>query len=549
MSAVMKPGAATAQAPIDFREHLDNLRAHGLLHEIDAPISKETEAHPLVRLQFRGLSEEQRKGFLFSHVTGAGGQRFDTRLAIGCLAGSRRIFEIGLGLGDDENLLERVARAIQNPLDPEAVEQAPCQEEVHVGAGLTEHGGLGEFPIPISTPGYDNGPYTTFSHWVTKDPETGIYNIGNYRGQVKAPDRIGCFTYPPQHLGLHWLKARRLGVPLEAALVIGVPPYVSYAANTKLPFEADEIKVAGALSGRPLPVVQCKTVDLQVPAHAEIVIEGRISTEQLEPEAPFGETHGFMSQPVNAYFMEVTAITHRRNPIWCSILSQFPPSESTRLRSISMESTFYKHLKYDCNLSGIVDVHFPQQTSAYYTCVIKMKRATKADPWLALNAAAGYDPFVKMFIVTDEDVDVRDAEMLLWAVATRAMPHRDMRIVDGRMSAMDFSAIQAEEAEGFKYMEPNGSSALLVNACRPWAYPPLALPTREHMENAIQRWQELGLPELDLKAPWHGYELGFWDARCAEEAQLAVEGRHYEIGERAARNRVPVTDENSNSVK
>jgi 4-hydroxy-3-polyprenylbenzoate decarboxylase len=523
---------------VDFRRHLDNLRAAGLLHEIDAPISKEFEAHPLVRLQFRGLKEEQRKGFLFSNVHDAQGKRCDTRLAIGCLASSRRIFEIGLGLGESDNLLEVVAKAIANPLKPDLLDRGPCQEEVHIGAGLTEHGGLGEFPIPISTPGFDNGPYTTFSHWVTRDPETGIYNIGNYRGQVKAPDRIGCFTFPPQHLGIHWVKCRRLGVPLEAALVIGAPPYVSYAANTKLPYESDEIEVAGALSGKPLPVVKCKTVDLHVPAYAEIVIEGRISTEELEPEAPFGETHGFMSQPVNAYFMEVTAITHRRDPIWCSILSQFPPSESTRLRSISFESTFYKHLKYDCNIAGVQDVHFPENTSAYYMCIIRMKPITKADPWSALHAAAGYDPFIKVFIVTDEDVDIRDQEMVNWAIATRCMPHRDVRIIDGRMSAMDFSAIRTEEAEGFKYMEPNGSSAMLINACRPWPYPPTALPKKEFMENALRRWRELGLPQLELKHPWYGYNLGFWSEQCSREAQMAVEGRHYEIGEQARLRRV-----------
>ena len=548
MSAVLKSTLRSSDVPIDFREHIQNLRARDLLWEIDAPITIETEAHPLVRLQFRGLKEDQRRGFLLKNVRSADGRSFGGDLAIGCLAASRKIFETGLGMQPGDNLLELVAQALRNPLPPEVVTHAPCQEEVHIGATLTEHGGLGEFPIPISTPGYDNGPYTTFSHWVTKDPETGIYNIGNYRGQVKAPDRIGCFTYPPQHLGLHWVKCKRMGIPLEAALVIGVPPYVSYAANAKIPYESDELEIAGALSGRPLPVVQAKTVDLLVPAYAEIVIEGRISTMELEPEAPFGETHGFMSQPVMSYFMEVTAITHRKKPTWCSILSQFPPSESTRLRSISFEASFFKHLKYDCNLAGVLDVHFPQQTSAYYTCFIKIRRNTKADPWQALYAAAAYDPFIKMFVVTDEDVDIRDPEMMLWATATRAMPHRDMRIIDGRMSAMDFSAIQAEEAEGFKYMEPNGSSAILINACRPWAYPPVALPKKEYMENAIQRWQELGLPALELKKPWHGYDLGFWSEQCETEAQMAVEGRHYEIGEAAKLRRVKATDDNTGGV-
>jgi 4-hydroxy-3-polyprenylbenzoate decarboxylase len=526
------------KVPIDFREHLDNLRREGLLVEVDTPINKDMEAHPLVRLQFRGLPEEQRKGFLFTQVVGSRGEKYATPLAIGCLAASRRIYSIGLGL-DGLELLERMSDAIKNPLPPKLVKDGPCQEEAYVGDKLLEKGGLAEFPIPISTPGYDVGPYTTFSHWVTKDPDTGVYNIGNYRGQVKAPDRIGCFTAPPQHLGIHWTKCRDKGIPLEAALVIGVPPYVSFAANNKIPYESDEMEVAGAMSGSPLPVVKAKTVDLVVPAYAEIVIEGKISTTELEPEAPFGETHGFMSQPVNAYFMDVTAITHRKDPIWCSILSQFPPSESTKLRQISFESAFYKHLKYDCNISGIVDVAFHESCSSYYMVVIKLKPMTPAEPWTALHATMAYDAMIKVIIVVDEDVDARDAEMVDWAIATRCMPHRDIRIVDGRMSAMDFAAIHPTEAEGVKYMEPYGSSCVLINACRPWPYPPIALPKKEYMEHALRRWKDLGLPELKLKYPWYGYSLGFWSDQCEQQAQRAVQGRSFETGEWAKKNRVP----------
>ena len=235
MATVVDIGTGGRRTPADFREHLETLRARGLLHEIDAPVIKETEAHPLVRLQFRGLDEAQRKGFLFTNVTDVDGQRHDGSLAIGCLAASRDIFNAGMGVREGDDFFQIAANAIDHPLKPELVTEAVCQEEVHMGDTLTEHGGLGEFPIPISTPGYDNGPYTTFSHWVTKDPDTGVYNIGNYRGQVKAPDRIGCFTFPPQHLGLHWVKCREKGIPLEAALVIGVPPVVSYAAIAKLP--------------------------------------------------------------------------------------------------------------------------------------------------------------------------------------------------------------------------------------------------------------------------------------------------------------------------
>ena len=131
------------------------------------------------------------------------------------------------------------------------------------------------FPVPISTPGFDNGPYTTCSHWITADLDTGIQNIGNYRGEIKAGKRVGVF---PSGLGqdiyLHWQKAVQKGVHLPAALVIGAPPIVSYVSVQKIPYGVDEMGVAGGLAGEPIPMVKCKTHDIMVPADAEIVIEG-----------------------------------------------------------------------------------------------------------------------------------------------------------------------------------------------------------------------------------------------------------------------------------
>ena len=138
-----------------------------------------------------------------------------------------------------------------------------------------EGNGLDRFPVPISTPGFDNGPYTTCSHWITADLDTGIQNIGNYRGEIKARRRVGVF---PSGLGqdvyLHWKKAQEKGVHLPAALVVGAPPIVSYVSVQKIPYGVDEMGVAGGLAGEPIPMVKCKTIDIMVPADAEIVIEG-----------------------------------------------------------------------------------------------------------------------------------------------------------------------------------------------------------------------------------------------------------------------------------
>ena len=143
----------------------------------------------------------------------------------------------------------------------------------------------------------------------------------------------------------HWLKYKARGEPMPCAVVVGCPPAVSYAAVQKMPERLDEVAVAGALVGCPINVVRAKTVDLLVPAEAEIVIEGYINTELLEPEAPFGESHGYVNlQEYNA-FMDVTAITRRRHPIMTSFISQVTPSESSVIRRVAMEPVFLHHLQ------------------------------------------------------------------------------------------------------------------------------------------------------------------------------------------------------------
>ncbi len=192
-----------------------------------------------------------------------------------------------------------------HPIAPRIVANAPCQEIVISGKALDKKGNaLDGIPVPISTPGWDVSPYTTLSQYITKDPDTGLQNMGIYRGQVKAPRRLGMNPSLELRPGIygHWEKARARGTKLEAAVVLGAPPCVAFTAAQKLPESMEELHVAGGLAGAPINVVKAKTVDLLVPAEAEIVIEGLIETEWLEPEAPFGESHGHVNlQEYNAY--------------------------------------------------------------------------------------------------------------------------------------------------------------------------------------------------------------------------------------------------------
>ena len=294
----------------DVREHLKALEERGKLVRVKQRINKDTELMPLVRWQFRGLEESQRKAFLFQNVIDVKGKSYSMPVTVGTLAASTEIYSIGLKCKPDE-IHERWTRAQSHPIAPVQVERGPVQEVIWKGDDLLNGHGLDMLPVPISTPGFDNGPYLTSANWVTKDPDTGIFNIGNYRSQIKAPNRNGGL-FLGQHMGEHWRRCKAKGIPLEAAIVIGVVPAVAYAATSKLPYDFDEYRLAGGFAGEPIEVVRCQTVDLHVPATAEIVIEGKISTEWIEPEGPFGEYPGYMGHRGVAPFMDVTCITHRR---------------------------------------------------------------------------------------------------------------------------------------------------------------------------------------------------------------------------------------------
>src|SRR5919109_200766 len=376
----------------DIRELIAGLERANLLVKIDREINKDTQLHPLVRLQFRGLPEAERKAFLFTHVTDVSGRRYDIPVVIACLAGSRQIYGVGLQC-DPDKISQRWTEARNHPIEPVLVDSAPVQEVVQLGADLDKPGhGLEIFPIPISTPGFDAAPYTSASHFITHDPETGVPNVGNYRGMVKARTRLGMNAGGQQHISQHWRKWQKLGKPMPAAVVIGAPPSVSYASVVKIPYGVDEYAVAGGLAGEPVPVVKAKTLDLVVPANAEIVIEGFINTELMEPEAPFGEFTGYMDPQQLNPFMEITCITHRKKPVFVAMLSQFPPSESSKIRGIGAEGNVLSYLR-SRGFENVRDVAFHESTGSWGLCCVQISTATSGSNPLSFNPLIG-QPFL-----------------------------------------------------------------------------------------------------------------------------------------------------------
>jgi 4-hydroxy-3-polyprenylbenzoate decarboxylase len=300
--------------------------------------------------------------------------------------------------------------------------------------------------------------------------------------------------------------------------------------------DVDELAVAGGLAGEPVPLVRCQTVDLEVPAEAEIVIEGRIRTDVVEEEGPFGEFTGFMARREYTYFLEVTAITHRREPIYHLFLSQFPPSESSKIRQVAMENTIRRYLSADQGLGGILDVAVHESASSQNLTVIQVNRAAGADPSAILQVMAQPDARSgKMIVVVDEDIDPHDAESVLWAMAWRMQPHRDLTIRPVPPHEMDYSV--APPAEHVGTAEGQAASLLLIDATRKWPYPPQSLPAQEYMEDALRLWKRAELPELRLREPWYGRPEGVWTAADREEAARAVQGDYTSTGERVARER------------
>src|ERR1700719_3104607 len=189
--AAQAPKAPDTRPRLDLQEHLADLEAKGLLVRIDHPVDKDSELHPLVRLQFiGGIPEAQRRAFLFTNVVDATGRRYDIPVVVGAIAASAEIYSLGMRRPVGEIGAAWLA-AIANPIPPVRVAAPPCQQMVITGAALrAANGGMKLFPVPISTPGFDSAPYLTATLCITKDPVTGIQNIGTYRAALKATDRL-----------------------------------------------------------------------------------------------------------------------------------------------------------------------------------------------------------------------------------------------------------------------------------------------------------------------------------------------------------------------
>ena len=421
---------------------ITKLRATGELHEITEEVSSDLE---ITEITDR-VTKERGPALLFTNVRGS---RFpvltnqygsDRRLALAF--GVDDIDEVGAriealfqlaqparGIGEKLKVLGKL-KNLATSVPPKYVKKAPVQEVVHLGADVD----LDELPILTCWP-EDGGRYVTLPLVFTKDPKTGMRNCGMYR--VQQYDRNTC--------GMHWQIHKDAAddwrnMPasgrLEVAVVIGSDPIVTYAASSPLPKDIDEMLFAGFARGRSVEMVQCRTVDLQVPAHAEFVLEGYIQQGELRTEGPFGDHTGYYSLADEYPVFHVTAVTHRANAVYAATVVGVPDHEDKWMGKAT-ERIFLPLLQMVQH--EVVDYSLPSEGVFHGCCIVAIRKRFPAHAKKAMHAIWGTAllSLTKTVIVVDEDVDVQDYAAVAARVRETWDPFRDSLFTEGPIDVLD----------------------------------------------------------------------------------------------------------------
>jgi 2,5-furandicarboxylate decarboxylase 1 len=316
------------------------------------------------------------------------------------------------------DMLTRFQEAALEPVPCRETTAAPAQEVVHRQVDL-----LKQLPLPTHNE-HDGGPYISAGLMITRNPRTGKQNVTIHRCQVNGPDRLGVLLLP-RHTHAFFEMAEEAGQPLDAAIVVGIDPLTLLASQAIVPLDQDELEIAGALQGRPLPVVKCLNSEIRVPAEAEIVIEGRFLPNVRELEGPFGEFPQYYGPRAKRHVMEVTAVTHRKDAIFHTIVGG--GLEHLLLGAIPKEATLLAHLKR--NFPNVLDVHLSPGGVMRYHLFVKIKKRQEGEAKNVMMGAFAGSFDLKQVVVVDEDVDIHNPTEVEWAVATRFQADRDLLVV------------------------------------------------------------------------------------------------------------------------
>ena len=382
--------------PADLRTFLDLLEDRGRLRRLSRPVDPATELAALMI-----DADRRRQAVLFEEVVGS------NLPCVANIVGGRELLALGLGI-EPENAVRYFLDTLDERVPPVTVTEGPVQEVVNLGDDID----LTQLPL-VTHSEKDAGPYITAGLVMAKDPETGIRNVSFNRMMLRKQDEVGIRMMPPQHLGQLYERANERGQPLQVAVALGNHPIDLVAAATSIPFGEDEFAFAGALRGEPLEMVRCKTVDLEVPAHAEIVIEGEVLPGVAEPEGPYGDFMQFYVPVMDNRVFRITAITHRHDPIYQTMHAGV--LEDTTLLAISREAQLLEALE-----SAGGDVREVSLLPTILAGAISIRKQFEGEPKLLLSAAFGRYRWLKFCVIVDDDVDVLDINDVWWAIATRA---------------------------------------------------------------------------------------------------------------------------------
>src|SRR5882724_531894 len=322
IKATAATGANAPRPVTTLRDWLDHLAARDRLAVIKPGASLQFELAAIAK-RFDGV-----KATLFPNPGG------HAMPVISGLVSDRGWIAEAMGVEPDE-VLARFQDAALNPLPWQEIRNAPAQEVVHRDVDLANL-----LPLPTHNE-HDNGAYITAGLLIARNPATGIQNVSIHRLQLSGPNRPGALLLP-RHTHMFYEAAERAGQPLDVAIVVGVDPLTLLASQAIAPLDFDELTIAGALHGAPLPVVKCLSSELRVPAEAEIVIEGRLLPRVREPEGPFGEFPQYYGERAERHVIEIGAVTHRRDAMFHTIVGG--GLEHLLLGAIPREATLLAHL-------------------------------------------------------------------------------------------------------------------------------------------------------------------------------------------------------------
>ncbi|MFQ5684013.1 MAG: UbiD family decarboxylase [Candidatus Binatia bacterium] len=457
---------------IDLRSFIRRLEEEGELKRVKAPVELKYEIGAIC---FKELQQgiNNNKALLFEQVRGS-----FMPLATNLLASPKR-YLMALDLASRQEWHRFWVEKTSHPVTPILVETAPCQEVTMAQVNLSE------FPIPLWNE-KDGGHYITMPCVISKDPETKQRNCGIYRMMVHEDWRsTGILAAPYHHIARHLAKSLTRGGALPVAVAIGVSPAITIAAAADFPYGVDEMAMAGALQGEPVEMTRCTTVPLEVPAHAELVLEGRIVSREEKEEGPFGEFTGYYaSERCKRPVFKIDCITHRRDPLAVGTYVGRPPQENAFLNSQTTEAEMIRQ----CPFPGIKDLYV--NPLGVLNAVVSVRNGSdgyaKKMGIAMLATEAGRR--IKNLIMVDEDIDPRDSDQVSWALAYRVQPERDVEIIKNVTGVVVDPSMPEEE----RLSGTNRISKMLIDATRPenGSFAEECLPKRELMERVEVEWKK-----------------------------------------------------------